>query len=401
MNKPTLLFVADGRSPIALNWIRYFTENGYTVHLVSTYPCQPDLSLASLQVIAPAFGEIAGEPFPVAAGGRSSTPVQVRRLLRRVIPMGARSAIRQWLGPLTLPGPARRLSALLKRIQPNLVHAMRVPYEGMLAALADPPMPLLISIWGNDFTLHARSTPAMAALTRRTMQRASALHADCFRDQRLAQRWGFRPSKPSIVLPGSGGIQMDVFFPSSERPNPHSQPTVINPRGFRAYVRTDTFFKAIPLVLQARPEVRFLCPATEHEPQARRWVEQLGIASAVDLLPRVPRQQMAELFRQSQIVVSPTTHDGTPNTLLEGMACGCFPIAGDIESLREWITPGVNGLLVHPDDAKGLAEAVLSALAQPALLEKAKEHNLRLIGERAEYRQVMEQAEDFYRKLAG
>jgi glycosyltransferase involved in cell wall biosynthesis len=108
---------------------------------------------------------------------------------------------------------------------------------------------------------------------------------------------------------------------------------------------------------------------------------------------------MAERFRQAQVVVSLSTHDGTPNTLLEAMACGCFPVVGDIESLREWITPGVNGLLTAPDDSHALAEAILQALEQPALRQHAAAHNLRLITERAEYGRVMQQAEEFYRKL--
>ena len=62
-----------------------------------------------------------------------------------------------------LKSSARRLQELIRRLQPELVHAMRIPYEGMVAALARPSMPLLISVWGNDFTLHARSTPLMAA----------------------------------------------------------------------------------------------------------------------------------------------------------------------------------------------------------------------------------------------
>ena len=50
-----LLFIVDGRSPIALNWIRYFVENDHEVHLVSMFPCQPELPLASLTVIPVAF----------------------------------------------------------------------------------------------------------------------------------------------------------------------------------------------------------------------------------------------------------------------------------------------------------------------------------------------------------
>ena len=66
---------------------------------------------------------------------------------------------------------------------------------------------------------------------------------------------------------------------------------------------------------------------------------------AVELLPPLSHAQMAEVFRRAQIVASPSIHDGTPNTLLEGIACGCFPVAGDLESIREWITPNENGLL--------------------------------------------------------
>lgn len=384
-----ILFVADGRSPIALNWMRYFAETGHEVHLVSTYPCAPPLALASLHLIPLAFGEIApGE------GVKKGT-----RLLRALIPLTLRTGLRQWLGPLTLQKGVRRLRQVIAAVRPDLIHAMRIPYEGMLAALAlegQSAPPLLISVWGNDFTLHAHATPLMAALTRQTLRRADALHADCRRDLRLAHEWGFGAEKPAVVLPGNGGIQSEVFYPPPTTLEEPCAWRVINPRGLRAYVRNDTFFRAIPLVLAKKPEVRFVCPAMAGEAQALRWVKKLGIASAVELLPRQSREEMAALFRQCQVAVSPTTHDGTPNTLLEAMACGCFPVAGDLESLREWITPGENGLLVDANDPRALAEAILQALERPQMRLQAREINTRLVTERADYRRVMREAETFY-----
>jgi len=46
-----LLYVADGRSPIALNWIQHFIIRGYEVHLVSTFSCDPKLTLFILESI--------------------------------------------------------------------------------------------------------------------------------------------------------------------------------------------------------------------------------------------------------------------------------------------------------------------------------------------------------------
>ncbi len=175
---------------------------------------------------------------------------------------------------------------------------------------------------------------------------------------------------------------------------------VVNPRGLRpGYVRNDVFFESIPLVLQHRQEICFACPSMAGQAEALNWVKQLNIGSAVRLLPYLPQAQLWDLFHCADITVSVSTHDGTPNTLLEAMACGCFPIAGDLESLREWITPGINGLLVEPTKPPALAEAVLQALDRPEMRQKAKEINLDLIRQRAEVNLVRSQIEVFYRRL--
>jgi glycosyltransferase involved in cell wall biosynthesis len=311
-----------------------------------------------------------------------------------------RTALRQWLGPLTLPAAARQLCHLITDVRPDLVHAMRIPYEGMTAAMADLPAPLIVSVWGNDFTLHGPSNPMMAHYTRRTLKRLDVLHADCHRDVRLALEWGLPPQRRTFVLPGAGGVQAEMFYPP---PEIVSTPLVIQPRGVRAYVKNDIFFQAVPLVLKECPHARFICPNMAGEQQAQRWVGELGVTASVDLLPEQTRAQMAGLFRRSSVIVSPTVHDGTPNTLLEAMACGCFPVAGDLESLREWITTGENGLLVDLQTPQArpeaLAQAILRALGDEDLRRRAREINLAQIAERADHARVMAQAEEIYASL--
>jgi glycosyltransferase involved in cell wall biosynthesis len=237
----------------------------------------------------------------------------------------------------------------------------------------------------------------MSHFTSLTMTTADGLHADCYRDQALGISWGFDIRKPAIVLPGAGGIQQEIFHPPGTDP----QPVVINPRGVRTYIRNDTFFRAIPLVLARLPQTRFVCPAMESQLEIKKLVNSLGIQRMVDLLPHQPRSQMANLYRQAQVVVSPSTHDGTPNTLLEAMASGCFPVAGDIESVREWITPGINGLLVDPADPEALAGAICEGLQNSQLRTRSYEINQSLIQERADYGLVMKKANLFYYQLLG
>jgi glycosyltransferase involved in cell wall biosynthesis len=108
---------------------------------------------------------------------------------------------------------------------------------------------------------------------------------------------------------------------------------------------------------------------------------------------------MAEAFRRAQVVASPSIHDGTPNSLLEGIACGCFPIAGDLESIREWITPGENGLLFDANQPRAIADAILHALENKNLRQKAAGLNQSLVSTRAEYQHNMQRATEFYESL--
>ena len=310
--------------------------------------------------------------------------------------LSLRTAIRHWFGPLTIRRAAQRLREYIGRVQPDLIHAMRIPYEGMLSADAYAGIPLVVSTWGNDFTLHAPSTSLMSHYTRWTMQVADALHSDCQRDVRLAMEWGLSKEKPYLVAPGNGGIRSDVFYPSEK---PVEEPIIINPRGFRPYVRNDSFFKAIPLVLAKHPHAKFVCALMAGERQAEQWIKELGIEHAVELLAPVTHFEMADVFRRAQIVISPSVHDGTPNTLLEGMACGCFPVAGDLESIREWIRPNENGFLFDANDPQSIADATIFAIESKNLRTRAAGLNREIISTRAEYEHNMQRAEQFYESV--
>jgi hypothetical protein len=53
-----ILFVADGRSPISQNWIRYFAERGDDIYLASTFACDVDFPLKRLEFTPVAFSAV-------------------------------------------------------------------------------------------------------------------------------------------------------------------------------------------------------------------------------------------------------------------------------------------------------------------------------------------------------
>jgi glycosyltransferase involved in cell wall biosynthesis len=399
-----ICYVADARSPIAKNWISHFVGHSYRVTVISSYPCAadeiPGAELFELPFALSSLSRYGGQP-------RFSELSRLQKAIAGVRSgrfSGAVDRLRAWAAPLSIRARTARLTAIISDLRPDLVHAMRLPYEGYIAAAAVKATPLVLSIWGNDFTLFANRSHRLSKLTDVALQRANGLHCDCRRDLDISFSRGFYREKPWRVLPGGGGIGEDFGGEPDhdilrEFQIRRGTRLVINPRGLRSYVRNDIFFQAMPAILQQVPNAFFIAIGMQGNPVAERWIKTMAIENSVRLLPTVTQEQLANLFSAAEVSVSPSSHDGTPNTLLESMACGCFPVMGNIESLHEWIIDGENGFFCEESDATSVASCVIRALQNPALRTAAAKINRDLIGARANRAVVMSEAEALYEEV--
>ena len=69
-------------------------------------------------------------------------------------------------------------------------------------------------------------------------------------------------------------------------------------------------------------------------------------------------EDIAAFWASAHIAVLPSRREGLPMTLLEAAACGRPLIATDVPGCREIARPGLNALLVPPDDPQALAGAI-------------------------------------------
>jgi len=395
-----ILLVADGRSPITQRWIQTMLAVDCQVSLISTFPCQPidHVNLASILPVA--FSSLGGSQVNPATQPQAESSQKFGLAAFRPI----LQYLRYFLGPLTLPFYSTRFKRIIRYLKPDIVHALRIPFEGMLASWLPEGIPLLISTWGNDLTLHAKGSALMGYFTRRTLKCADGLISDTLRDIHLARQWGLNPEASILEVPGNGGVDLKEIKNIKNQHLPalnflkKNGPLIINPRGFRpGSVHQEVFFQSIPLVLKELPNAQFVCTGMVGQKEALDWVNKLGIEKNVVLLPYLNQTDLWNLFLHAKVYVSISSHDGTPNTLLEAMACGCLPVCGDIESIREWVTSGENGLLVNPQDPKAVAKAIVYACHDIALQEKSKRLNTEIIRTKAEVQIVRRKVASFYR----
>ncbi|MEZ4600295.1 MAG: glycosyltransferase [Syntrophotaleaceae bacterium] len=89
-------------------------------------------------------------------------------------------------------------------------------------------------------------------------------------------------------------------------------------------------------------------------------VNRLGLNQVIHMLG--VRSDMGRLYKDIDCLVIPSLREGLPYVLLEAMAMEVNVIATKVGEIPSIIEDGVNGLLVSPGDATGLAKSIESYL---------------------------------------
>lgn len=149
-------------------------------------------------------------------------------------------------------------------------------------------------------------------------------------------------------------------------------PTLLYLGRFDATKGFDVLLAALPAVLRAHPGVHVhLAGGLPHAPKSeRRWRRKVAAALGEGraAFPGFLAHQAAlEALASADVVVIPSRIETFGLVAEEAMLAGRCVVATTGGALSERLHDGVDALLVPPDDAAALAEALLRALADDAL----------------------------------
>ncbi len=95
-------------------------------------------------------------------------------------------------------------------------------------------------------------------------------------------------------------------------------------------------------------------------------IQALGINESVHLTGPLPSQQVAEMMRRSRLFCLASHNEGTPVCVMEALSCGLPVVATRVGGIPDVVEHGKTGLLVEKGDVKGVADALISLLRDPA-----------------------------------
>lgn len=251
-----------------------------------------------------------------------------------------------------------RLRFLVNAIDPNVVLAHYTTTNGVLARLARL-RPLVVFPWGTDI----REEPdhwkrrLRETVNRWVLRRTEdiVVSSRYLRERVLTVTSG--RCSPPVVIPF--GVDPTAFTPTTRAPDsPEFRIGFI--KHLRRRYGAGTLIDAMPLVLAEVPTARLvMAGAGPLEATLKQQAAKLGIADRVDFIGRIPHSDVPDLMATLDVLVNPSLEESFGVVLLEAGSTGLPAITSDVGGVREIIEDGVTGLLVPPDEATALSDAII------------------------------------------
>jgi hypothetical protein len=334
-----VLIFADFRSPHARGWADGLEEVGIQTLRVASLG-EPTAPTADVRRGA---GQQMARRLPATAGHRIRTAEAVVRQVAR------RSELRR----------------AVAEFRPHIVHALRVPYEGVSAlAAVGNEVPVVVSTWGQDFVAQAASDSVLRAWIRRVLPHAAGLIADVPEDLSRARTYGL-PGVPTAVAAANFGMAA-----SPPRRLPVRSPMVTYIRGVAPHINYLEFLAAIPeIVAHARTDIRFTGIGLAALPEGRELAADRAFGARINLTDKLNLLQFSEVIRASVATCSPATSDGMPISVLSSLAEGRKTLVAPLPQYADMARQTESLVLMGGADRSAIAEAVLALDEQWAVAE--------------------------------
>ena len=272
---------------------------------------------------------------------------------------------------------------VLLEIQPDVVHSF-VLYISCVPILPVmqkyPNIKWMYSSWGSDL-FYFQNQPKYLNDIKQVLPRVNYMFADCKRDIDLAKAYGF-DGQVLGVYPGGGGYPIDDY---KAHISPLNQRKLILVKGYQGRSgRAITVLKALESLsvkLNTHPVIVF---GADNE--VEDFIMKRNLNSKLDLTvyPKsafLPQMELIKLMGQALIYIGNSNSDGMPNTLLESIIMGAFPIQSNPGgATAEIIEHGKNGFLIEDCNNSSEIETLIdNALNNMELIQSACKYNQKTI----------------------
>lgn len=284
-----------------------------------------------------------------------------RYLLKKI------SAKLPFLTPIFERNTEKVFKEKLQEIQPDVVHsfALYVSCTPILNVMKVSKIPWIYSSWGSDL-FYFKDIPSYRRDIEAVLPEIDYLFTDCHRDQELAKIMGFSGTSLG-VFPGGGGFELEEITPLIQ---PIVDRTIILVKGYQGRSgRAISVLKALNAIKEEVNTYEIVVFGCSQE----TLDFQKNVPSEWIFHKQMSHQEILKLMGASLVYIGNSNSDGMPNTLLEAMCMGAFPIQSNPgDATAEVITHEINGLLINDcENSEEIESLIRKAINDQDRIENA------------------------------
>ena len=175
------------------------------------------------------------------------------------------------------------------------------------------------------------------------------------RDEFIA-RHGFNPEK-SVTISNS--------IPDTEYTHDYDKTpeaiTVVTVGTFKPPKDYFTWLNTMALVHEKNEKIRgMIIGHGWQEPDIRRWIDSLGLASVVTIINGKDAQDIPKRLSEADIYFSSSIIEGTSNSIMEGLRAGLPVVVTDVGDNAYIVQDGESGYICPVGDCDALSAAILT-----------------------------------------
>lgn len=299
----------------------------------------------------------------------------------------------------------RKLAAVfeekLQEIKPDVVHSF-VMYLSVVPILKvmkkHPEIKWIYSAWGSDLYYYRKREKELMEM-KNAFPYIDYMFSDCNRDHKIAVENGLT-GKFLGVFPGGGGYNLKMLDINIQDFNDRKTILIKGYQGLHG--RCLTVLKAISRFYEELKQYKIVIFGTNKE--VFEFLKTSGLKDWENLVvfEKIPHSEVVKLMGESLLYIGNSKSDGIPNTLLEAIVMGAFPIQSNPGgATAELIEHGKNGLLIenaeNVPEIRGLLEMVFSGKVD---LKAGIDYNLKNLKPDLEREKIREKVLGKYEMIA-
>ncbi|MBI2921122.1 MAG: glycosyltransferase family 4 protein [Planctomycetes bacterium] len=314
----------------------------------------------------------------------------ITRARRGGFPVDDVPTLRRAVRPVADAAAFLALARLFRRERPDIVHthSSKAGILGRFAAAAAGVPRIFHTIHGLPFHPYARrsanalfiaSERAAAAVTEKLV-----VVADAMRRKALAAGVG----RPGQYVRVWSGMEVEPFL-NLRKPREEIRRALGLPADALVCCKVARLFElkghdfVLEAAAQADPRVHYLFVGDGlWRDRLARKAASLGLSDRIHFAGLVPPSDVPDCLHASDFLVHASLREGLARVLPQALLAGLPAISFDTDGANEVIEEGVTGLLVRPEDVRGLAAAINRVVADPSAARRWGERGREVCRER-------------------